>query len=225
MIGLKLNVIEQVKKVIQILRQVTKNMDEPASTAIVAEFGRDPFLILASAILSPRTKDTVSLPASRRLFAIAKNPQEMLQLSVKEIKKTIYPVGFYRQKAKYLHEASKQVIERFGGKVPKNQKGLMSLSGVGQKVANLILGEAFSIPAICVDTHVQTISNRLGLVHTKTPQATEEALQNILPKKDWIEFNTLLVKWGQNICTPVSPFCSKCAISHLCPRVGVTTHR
>lgn len=216
---------KRVKKIIQILKKTTAGMDEPASTAIVTEFGRDPFLILINAILSPRTKDSTSLSASRRLFQLAKTPKDMLRLTVKKIEKVIYPVGFYRQKARYVYKASQLIIEDFQGKVPNNQKDLMCLPGVGRKVANLILGEAFGIPAICVDTHVQTISNRLGLVHTKTPYNTEKELQKIMPQKDWIEYNTLLVKWGQNICTPILPFCSKCAISHLCPKIGVTKSR
>jgi len=200
-------------------------MVEPSSLSIVEEFGKDPFLILIGCILSLRTKDSVSLPASQRLFQIARTPQSILQLPIKKIEKIIYPVGFYRQKAKSLHEVSKKIIEVFGGKVPSNEKDLLSLKGVGRKTANLVLGEGFGIPAICVDTHVHRIANRLGLVKTKRPDETEKKLKKILPKKYWIEFNTLMVQWGQNICVPISPFCSKCAIAQWCPKVGVTKNR
>ena len=222
---LGLGLEERAIQIVRILRNATQGMVEPASTSIVKEYGKDPFLILISCILSLRTKDSVSLPASRRLFQLAKNPKEILKLSVKKIEDTIYPVGFYRRKAKNLHEISSQIIKDFNGKVPDNQEDLLSLRGVGPKTANLVLGEAFGIPAICVDTHVHTISNRLGLVKTKKPEETEKELKKILPKKYWIEFNTLLVMWGQNICVPVSPHCSKCAISDLCPKIGVTKSR
>ncbi len=216
---------ERVIKIIDILRVATKNMVQPAATTIVEKYGQQPFLVLASCLLSLRTKDTVSLPASIRLFQVAKTPKQMLHIPIKQIETIIYPVGFYRQKAKQLHSISADLIERFGGKVPDTEKELLTLKGVGPKTANLVLGEGFGIPAICVDTHVHRISNRLGLVKTKTPQETETELKKFLPKKYWIEYNKLLVMWGQNICVPISPFCSKCAISNLCPKVGVTTSR
>lgn len=212
-------------QIVRILRYATKGMVEPASTSIIKEYGKDPFLILVSCLLSLRTKDSVSLSASRRLFRLAKTPEEILQLSIKKIEQAIYPVGFYRRKAKNLHQMSLQMRDQFGGKVPDTEEDLLSLPGVGPKTANLVLGEAFGVPAICVDTHVHTISNRLGLVNTKRPEETERVLKQILPKNYWIVFNRLLVMWGQNICVPVSPFCSRCAISDLCPRIGVTKHR
>ena len=212
-------------RIIEILRKATKGMEQPASTAIVNEYGRDPYLILISCLLSLRTKDTVSLPASRRLFEHAKTPKQMLALPITQIEKLIYPTGFYHRKARLLHEISQELLDRFDGKVPSNLEDLLSFNGVGRKTANLVLGVAFEIPAICVDTHVHTISNRLGLVKTKTTDATEQALMELLPKKYWIEYNHLLVIWGQNICVPVSPFCSKCPLYDLCPRVGVTKQR
>jgi len=212
-------------EIIKKLRKATACMAEPAATSIVKGFGKDPFLVLVSCILSLRTKDTVSLPASQRLFQLAKTPQGILGLPLGQIEQVIYPVGFYRNKAKHLHEISKDLIGRFGGKVPNNEQDLLSLKGVGPKTANLVLGEGFGIPAICVDTHVQRISNRLGLVKTRTPEQTEKALKLILPKKYWIEYNRLLVQWGQNICVPVSPFCSKCILSDLCPKIGVKRSR
>ena len=211
--------------IIKKLRKATVDMIEPAVTSIVKDFGQNPFLVLVSCILSLRTKDTVSLPTSRKLFLFAKTPQGVLDLSLEKIEEIIYPVGFYRNKARHLHEISRDLIGRFGGFVPDNEKDLLSLKGVGRKTANLVLGEGFGIPAICVDTHVHRISNRLGLVNTKTPKDTEVELKNILPKKYWIEYNRLLVQWGQNVCMPVSPFCSKCKIYDLCSRVGIKNSR
>ena len=197
----------------------------PMTTSIVTMYGRDPFLVFVSCLLSLRTKDTVTLPASIRLFTYAKTPEELLCLSFDTIEKLIYPVGFYRRKAYSLNSICKDLVHRFGGRVPNTEKELLSIKGVGRKTANLVLGEGFGIPAICVDTHVHRISNRFGLVQTKTPNATEQALKEFLPKKYWIEFNRLLVTWGQNICVPISPFCSKCAIYTLCDRKGVTRNR
>lgn len=216
---------EKSLEIIKRLREVSVDMVEPAATLIIKGFGRNPFLVLVSCILSLRTKDTISLPASQRLFQLVTTPEGVLELSLEKIEQIIYPVGFYRNKAKQLHEVSRELIDRFGGKVPNNEQDLLSLRGVGRKTASLVLGEGFGIPAICVDTHVHRISNRLGLVSTKTPKETEIKLKKILPKKYWIEYNYLLVKWGQNICVPVSPFCSKCAIFNVCDRVGVKRSR
>jgi len=211
--------------VIQLLRKAVKGMQEPAATVVISEYGKDPFLILVSCILSLRTKDSVSLPASQRLFTQAKTPQQLLQLPDSQIQQLIYPVGFYRNKTKTLKAISHVLITDFNGEVPATLEGLLSLPGVGQKTANLVLGEAFGIPAICVDTHVHKISNRLGLVTTTTPEETEVELKKILPEEYWIEYNRLLVMWGQNICVPVSPWCSRCVLSDICPKKGVTRRR
>lgn len=211
--------------IITVLRQATANMPKPAATQIIEQFGRDPYLILISCILSLRTKDTTSLPASLRLFEHARTPQQMLKLPSDQIEKLIYPVGFYRVKARTILAISSQLLENFNGQVPNTIEKLMELPGVGRKTANLVLGQGFEIPAICVDVHVHRISNRLGLIKTSTPEQTEEALKQLLPPESWVEYNSLLVTWGQNICVPVSPFCSKCAIYDLCPRVGVGKRR
>lgn len=211
--------------IMEILKKATKGMEQPASSVIVEKYGRDPYLVLISCLLSLRTRDPVSLAASIRLFEYAKTPQEMLKISTAKIEKLIYPTGFYRRKAKLLHEVSHDLLNRFKGKVPPNLEELTSINGVGLKTANLVLGVAFEIPAICVDTHVHRISNRLGLVKTKTPEETEHELKKILPSKYWVEYGHLMVQWGQNICVPISPFCSKCAIAKLCPRIGVTHSR
>jgi endonuclease III len=211
--------------IIQILKKATKGMEQPASSVIVEKYGRNPYLILVSCLLSLRTRDSVSLPASIRLFEYAKTPQQMLTLATSKIETLIYPTGFYRRKAQLLHEVSQDLLDRFKGKVPADLDQLMSIKGVGLKTANLVLGVAFEIPAICVDTHVHKISNRLGLVKTDTPEETEYELKKIIPPQYWVEFGHLMVQWGQNICVPISPFCSKCALADVCPRVGVTRSR
>lgn len=216
---------ERALKIIALLQRATKEMPEPASAQIVKKYGRDPYLILISCLLSLRAKDTASLPASLKLFELARTPEALLALPISEIEKCIYSVGFYRQKARTLHEVSAQLLAEFDGIVPGTEQGLLRLKGVGRKTANLVLSMGFAIPAICVDIHVHRISNRLGLVSTKTPEETERALQELLPKEHWSEFNHLLVMWGQNVCGPVSPKCSECPLAKLCPRVGVTRSR
>lgn len=216
----------RVMRIIHVLRDATKTMVEPASASIVARYGQDPFLILISCLLSLRAKDTASLPASIGLFEHARTAQEMRDLPLDMIEKLIYSVGYYRRKAATIHDVCDALLSRFDGHVPQTEAELLSLPGVGRKTANLVLGEAFGIPALCVDIHVHRISNRLGLVSTKTPAETELALQKILPKQYWIEYNSLLVMWGRNICVPVSPRCSACPLAQkLCPRIGVTRSR
>lgn len=212
-------------EIIQQLRVATKNMVKPAAELITQEYGRNPYLVLVSCILSLRTKDSVSWPASRRLFSYAQNPEEMLRLPQDEIAKIIYPCGFYRQKAKSILSLSADLRDRFESTVPRSKEELMTLHGVGPKTANLVLSEGFEIPALCVDVHVHRISNRLGIIKTKTPLETEQALMALLPSEYWREFNALLVMWGQNICVPQSPWCSKCPVRSLCDRVGVTKSR
>ena len=216
---------ERAVRIIEILRKATKGMELPASLSIVKQYGKNPYLILISCLLSLRTRDTVSFPASQRLFDQAQTPQQMLKLSVSTIENLIFPTGFYRRKARLLQEVSNDLIERFHGAVPAKEEELLSIKGVGKKTANLVLGVAFDVPALCVDTHVHRISNRLGLVKTKTTQETEQALKKVIPKQYWIEYNHLLVMWGQNICVPISPWNSQCAIESLCPKIGVIRHR
>lgn len=215
----------RVLKILGILRTATKSMNKPASQEIVSRFGRDPFLVLVSCILSLRTRDTISFPASCRLFEHAKTPAALLDLSTATIEKLIYPSGFYHQKARTLHIISHDIIMRFNGVVPHTKEELMSLHGVGPKTANLVLAEGFGIPALVVDTHVHRISNRLGIIQTKTPEETEQALMDIIPKEHWIEWSHFLVIWGQNICVPISPFCSICPLLPLCERRGVIKSR
>lgn len=189
--------------------------------------GHDPFRILIAAVLSARTRDTATEIAARQLFRRARTPKAFLQLSEREIAQLIHPVGMYPTKARWLKQIAQLLLERHGGRVPRSLEDLLTLPGVGRKVANLVCGLAFRLPAICVDTHVHRISNRLGLVRTRRPEETEQALEEILPRGLWIRWNDLLVTWGQNVCVPVSPRCSGCVLNHknLCPRIGVQQSR
>lgn len=186
---------------------------------------RTPFEILVSCMISLRTKDAVTDAASRRLFRLARMPDRMSRLSEKRISAAIYPAGFYRQKAGSIAELSRRLAGEYGGKVPASVDELLKFRGVGRKTANLVAGLGFGVPAICVDTHVHRISNRLGLVRTRTPEETEASLRKVLPRKYWIEINGLLVAYGQNVCKPLSPACSRCAITWACRRVGVRRSR
>ncbi len=186
---------------------------------------RDPFLTLAGCILSLRTKDEVTAVAAERLFARASTPPAVLALSPREIERLIYPVGFYRTKARVLRAICKDLVGKCGGKVPDSIDDLLKLKGVGRKTANLVVTQAFGKPGICVDTHVHRISNRWGLVKTATPEKTEMALREVLPRRHWIDYNTILVAFGQTICQPVSPWCSRCPIAGRCPRIGVVRAR
>jgi len=193
--------------------------------ALIADQGRDPFRVLIACILSLRTQDTTTGPAAARLFAAADTPAAMLELSTRQIERLIYPVGFYRTKARVLLGLCRDLLERFGGRVPDDIDALLTLKGVGRKTANLVVTMGFNKPGICVDTHVHRISNRLGYVRTHHPEETEVALRARLPRRFWMGYNDLLVGFGQNVCTPVSPRCSTCPVSALCRRVGVTTFR
>lgn len=215
----------KILEIIQILQKSEGSMQKTMIQQIIDEFGKDPFLILIACLLSLRTKDQLTTHISRKLFSFAKTPKETLKIPIKELEKIIYPVGFYKRKSRLLHEVSNIIIEKFNGKVPSDFDQLLSIKGVGRKTANLVLSQAFDIPAICVDTHVHRISNRLGIIKTTNPLQTELELKKIIPKKYWASFNNLLVVWGQNICVPISPFCSKCSIYNFCNRVGVKKRR
>jgi len=185
----------------------------------------DPFKILISCLLSLRTKDENTEKVSKELFKVVNSPQELVKIPVKKLEKIIYSSGHYKKKAKTLREVSKELLERFGGKVPSTREELLSLRGVGPKTANIVLNFAFGKDALPIDTHCHRIPNRLGWVRTKTPEQTEKELERILPKKYWREFNGLFVLFGRNICTPLSPICSKCPIEKYCKKVGVESHR
>ena len=197
----------------------------PPIITFIANRGATPFEVLVSTILSLRTKDEVTAEAARRLFNEARTPEQILALGESAIADLIYPVGFYPTKAQRLMAISRIILDDHGGQVPHTIEGLLRLPGVGRKTANLVLVEGFKEPAVCVDTHVHRISNRIGYVQTKTPDKTEMALRAKLPRKHWIRYNELLVAFGQVICRPVSPFCSKCPVARMCPRVGVVKSR
>ena len=210
--------------VVGLLRQAMKDLPDPSVT-LVGKRWKSPFLVLISCLLSLRTKDSTTLPASERLFTMAETPQAMLALSTAQIEKTIYPVGFYKTKAKRIKEICRDILGKFNGQVPDDIETLLTLKGVGRKTANLVLVEGFGKPAICVDTHVHRISNRFGYVKTKNPEETEWALRKKLPKEFWKDYNALLVTWGQNVCKPISPLCSRCPVGKYCGRIGVDISR
>ena len=193
--------------------------------AQVAAQWHDPFRVLIACLLSLRTKDETTGPAAARLFALADTPEALRGLRPRAIERAIYPVGFYRTKARVLREVSRDLIERFGGRVPDDIDALLTLKGVGRKTENLVVTQGFNTPGICVDVHVHRISNRWGYVTTRTPEETETALRARLPRRYWIGYNDLLVSFGQNICLPVSPHCTRCPLRPGCPRHGVRHSR
>ena len=198
----------------------------PAPSVNEIESGRsEPWDVLVSTIISLRTRDEVTLESSRRLLALAPDPAALQELSEDDVAEAMYPAGFYRTKAANLKAISAILLAGYGGVVPDDREALLALPGVGLKTANLVLGVGFGIPAICVDIHVHRIANRRGWIETKTPDASEAALRERLPKKWWIDINRLLVGFGRHICTPVSPRCSVCPDSTGCPRHGVTKSR
>jgi endonuclease-3 len=207
-------------------RQLTavRERERPTTLARV-ESKRDPFRLLVACVISLRTKDEVTAAASARLFAVASTPERVAALRRERIARLIFPAGFYNTKAKQIQAIARLIAAEHEGRVPPDRDVLLTFPGVGRKTANLVLGLGFGIPAICVDTHVHRISNRLGMVRTTTPEETEHALENVLPKRLWIEINDLLVTFGQNVCQPVSPWCSRCPVAPRCPRLGVTRHR
>ncbi|WP_044231763.1 endonuclease III [Chloroflexus sp. Y-396-1] len=191
----------------------------------MGEVSQTPFRILIATILSLRTKDTLTAVVAPRLFAVADTPAAMLALGVERIAELIYPVGFYRVKARQIVAICQILLERYGGEVPSDLDELLKLPGVGRKTANLVVTAGFGLPGICVDIHVHRICNRWGYVQTRTPEETEMALRARLPQRYWTPINRLLVTLGQNICHPTSPRCSICPIRDLCPRIGVTRSR
>ena len=215
---------KEFEKIWPVLRRQVKTLHVPWLDHM-ASADRDPFKVLISCILSLRTKDEVTGAASRRLFGLAGTPETLAKLPVKKIEKAIYPVGFYHVKSGRIKEISRVVLERYHGLVPDTLDELLTLEGVGRKTANLVITLGYGKAGICVDTHVHRICNRWGLVRTKTPDRTEFALRDILPVRYWKQMNGMLVAFGQGICKPVSPLCSRCRIRPACDRVGVTLSR
>lgn len=189
----------EAQKIIDLIEIATKDVSEPLSVVVAREYHNDPFLLLISCLLSLRAKDTKTIVVVRKLFSQVQTPEQLCALPLKELEHMIYSIGFYRQKARIIKAASCDLIERFNGQVPCTKEKLMSIKGAGPKTANLVLSMAFDIPAICVDVHVHRLSNLLGLVHTNTPEETESALEQLLPRSYWTRINHVLVKLGQNI--------------------------
>lgn len=214
----------EITKVLKILKAAVRKLPDPSVT-LVGKKWKSPYLVLISCLLSLRTKDETTLPASKRLFALAQTPADMIKLSIRDIERAIYPVGFYRTKARCIVDISGVLITDHKGEVPDTLEALLMFKGVGRKTANLVLVEGFGKPGICVDTHVHRITNRLGYVHTRDPEETEMALRKKLPVALWKDINWMLVLWGQNVCRPVSPRCSGCPVGGVCAKVGVQTHR
>ena len=217
--GREFNIVEGLKK----LKKAVRKFRTPSVTVIAKK--NDPFAVLVSCIISLRTRDEVTELASARLFTLAKLPAELLELSNAKIEKAIYPAAFYRNKTKSLKDLCQVLVKEYSGKVPDKLEELLKLKGVGRKTANLTLILGHNKPGICVDIHVHRISNRWGYVKTKSPDETEMVLREILPKRFWKGYNDLLVSFGQNLCKPVSPFCSSCPIEDQCPKIGVNRFR
>lgn len=215
---------EDIEEAMRILEKEVEKWQTPAVT-IVSQRDGDPFKVLISCILSLRTKDTTTGPASLRLFSLADTPSKMSLLDIDLIAQAIYPVGFYKTKAVQIKDICNRLITEYGGEVPDSIEELLKFKGVGRKTANLVVTLGFGKPGICVDTHVHRICNRWGYIETRTPEETEFRLREILPLKYWLRINDLLVTYGQNLCKPISPFCSSCKIYHLCERHNVVKNR
>ena len=206
---------QNIDKIVQTL----KDASQPKSDFVkLMDSFNDPYLVLIACILSLRTNDKTTYPATLRMLELAKTPAQMKNVEVKDLAQAIYPVGFYENKAKQIIELSRQIDEELGGKVPDEIEDLIKFNGVGRKTANLVLSQGFHKPAICVDVHVHRIFNRLGYIKTKNPEETEFALREKLPVKYWIDINTLLVTHGQNICKPIKPNCEYCPIAEHCAK-------
>lgn len=214
-----------IDNIFKILENEYKKFETPSVTKVANLIKNNPFAVLISTLISLRTKDEVTFKASERLFSVAKTPFDMLKLNPTEIENLIYPAGFYRKKSRLILEISQYLVYNFNGEVPSNIDDLLKIKGVGRKTANLVLVEGFGIPAICVDTHVHRIMNRLGFVKTRNPDETEMVLRKKLPQKYWIKWNEYLVAYGQNICKPISPICSSCNLMGICAKRGVSRWR
>jgi endonuclease III len=213
-----------IDRVIGTLRTESTSWNAPVVTQM-ATLSRDPYQVLIACLLSLRTKDETTGPAARRLFALADTPEKMLTLTKAQIEQAIYPVGFYKTKAQTVLDISRELVDKYGGRVPDEIDGLLTFKGVGRKTANLVVTLGYQKPGICVDTHVHRISNRWGYVETQTPEETEMALREKLPPQYWIEINDLLVAMGQTICHPTSPKCSLCPIEKYCAKINVARSR
>ena len=215
---------QTIEKVIAILRQEVKQWDVPIIT-LIAQTQKDPFRVLIATVLSLRTKDEITALAAKRLFAKADTAKDMLDLTEEEIQKLIFPAGFYKTKAKNILLICEKLQKEYHGKVPDEIPQLLEFPNVGRKTANLVVSDGYGKPAMCVDVHVNRISNRFGYVKTKNPLETEMVLREKLPVQYWNEYNYILVAFGQHLCRPMSPWCSKCPVAKYCERVGIGKSR
>jgi endonuclease III len=222
--GMMTMTLKEFSKIWPALRKQVRSLHVPYLDQMISS-ERDPFKVLISCLLSLRTQDKVTGEASERLFKLAQTPEALSGLSVENIQKAIYPVGFYRVKAQRIKDISREIRQQYNGRVPDTLEELLLLKGVGRKTANLVVTLGYHKNGICVDTHVHRITNRWGLVQTKTPTQTEFALREILPVRYWKQLNGILVAFGQGICKPISPLCSQCRIRPACARVGVKLSR
>ena len=212
-----------VSEVLAKVKKAVRGCRIPSVTVISQK--NDPFAVLVSCIISLRTRDEVTYPASARLLKLAKTPAQLMKLSNAKLEQAIYPAAFFRNKSQSLKKLCKDLVDNYEGRVPDKLEELLKLKGVGRKTANLTLILGYNKPGICVDIHVHRISNRWGYVKTKSPNETEMALRDKLPKCYWKGYNDLLVTFGQNICKPVSPFCGSCPIAEICPKIDVSKYR
>jgi len=216
---------KDVVKILRILMKKTMKMPLPSVSQIQEELD-DPFKVLVSCIMSLRTKDETTYPTSVKLFKIAKTPKQIANMPLAKLKKIIRPVNYYKTKAERIKKISQQIVKDYGNKVPDDFDELMKFKGVGRKTANIVMTYGHGKEGhIAVDTHVHRLSNRLGWVKTKSPEKTEFALKKVVPRKYWYWVNELFVRYGQNVCNPISPFCSKCVIEKYCPKIGVGKRR
>jgi endonuclease-3 len=211
--------------IVKALETWRRGLEDPSVTTVAEQYSRDPWAVLVSTILSLRTKDEVTLVTSARLLARARDPAELSALTEEEVARLAYPAGFYRTKAANLKKIAAILLDTYDGKVPSDMDELLALPGVGRKTANLVLIEAFDLPGICVDVHVHRICNRADWIRTRNPEETETALRRDLPRRYWKGINALLVLYGQQLCRPVSPYCSRCVIAPYCGRRGVEKSR
>ncbi len=212
----KLKEKDNIDEIVRLL----KDAEQPRSDFVhLMDSFNDPYLVLIACILSLRTNDKTTYPATLRMLELGRTPEDFAKCDVKELEKAIYPVGFYANKAKQIVELSKELVEKYNSKVPESIEEMTKFKGVGRKTANLVMSRGFNKPAICVDVHVHRIFNRLGYVKTKTPEETEFALREKLPVKHWIDINTLLVTHGQNVCKPIKPMCDICPIKDYCKKL------
>jgi len=216
---------KDIQAIFKNLERFYKNENEPSVTKIAKICNNDPFKVLISTIISLRTKDEVTLKSSLNLFKHADTPEKVLQLSLEDLERTIYPAGFYKKKAVTIKEISQKLVDEYKSQVPDNINELLKFKGIGRKTATLVMIEGFGKNEVCVDTHVHRISNRIGLVKTKSPDETEIELKKIIPEKYWIKLNEILVVYGQKICKPISPLCSSCFIYKYCDRINVKSAR